>query len=42
MGNTLNNCYKNPYSVQNIRVGITLLNEDSISDYQKSIPNPKK
>jgi chemotaxis protein MotB len=34
--------YKNPYSVQNIRVGITLLNEDSISDYQKSIPNPKK
>ncbi len=34
--------YKNPYSVQNIRVGITLLNEDSISDYQKSIPNVKK
>ena len=34
--------YKDPYSVQNIRVGITLLNEDSISEYQKSIPNVKK
>ncbi|CAF3794036.1 unnamed protein product [Rotaria magnacalcarata] len=33
--------YKDPYSVQNIRVGITLLNEDSISEYQKSIPNVK-
>jgi chemotaxis protein MotB len=34
--------YKNPYGVQNIRVGITLLNENSISDYQKSVPNTKK
>ncbi len=34
--------YKNPYGVQNIRVGITLLNENSISDHQKSIPNTKK
>lgn len=31
--------YKDPYSVQNIRVGITLLNEESISDYQKSAPD---
>ena len=34
--------YRDPYSVQNIRVGITLLNEESISDYQKSAPNFKK
>jgi chemotaxis protein MotB len=34
--------YKDPYSVRNIRVGITLLNEESISDYQKSSPNLKK
>jgi chemotaxis protein MotB len=34
--------YKNPYSAQNIRVGITLLNENSISDHQKSIPDTKK
>jgi chemotaxis protein MotB len=29
---------KDPYGVQNIRVGITLLNEASISDYQKAAP----
>lgn len=33
---------RDPYSVQNIRVGITLLNDESISDYQKSVPNLKK
>jgi chemotaxis protein MotB len=30
---------KDPYSTPNIRVGITLLNEESISAYQRAIPN---
>lgn len=30
---------KDPYSVKNMRIGITLLNQASISDYQKSLPN---
>lgn len=30
---------KDPYSVKNIRVGITLLNDESISKFQKSLPN---
>lgn len=30
---------KDPYGVKNIRVGITLLNDASISNYQKAAPN---
>lgn len=30
---------KDPYGIKNIRVGITLLNEDSVSNYQKSVPD---
>lgn len=30
---------RDPYAIQNIRVAITLLNDKSISDYQKSSPN---
>lgn len=30
---------RDPYGVKNMRIGITLLNQDSISDYQKSLPD---
>ena len=30
---------KDPYSIKNIRVGITLLNDASVSEFQKSSPN---
>lgn len=30
---------KDPYGVKNMRIGITLLNQESLSNYQKSLPN---
>lgn len=30
---------KDPYGVKNIRIGITLLKNESISKFQKSLPN---
>ena len=33
---------KDPYGVKNIRVGITLLNDSSITSYQKSVPSKGK
>ena len=32
---------KDPYGIKNIRVGITLLNDKSISSYEKSVPDSK-
>jgi hypothetical protein len=29
---------KDPFSIRNIRVGITLLNNASVSTYQKALP----